>query len=170
METIIFVVSVVIGLPLLAVVAYLVWFFWQTRPRRPKEEEYPHVHVEDDGSAREVTTDERAYLETKFHPADGARPYVKLRYESLNDWGSITGYLPRRQLPKNILIAQAPSTSNKGLIDRSKMIEAHKKAGDTIIENPDGSFTAKLNRNDISEAERKEIFKRALFGRDDEIK
>jgi hypothetical protein len=108
MITIIYVALGVIGLFVLAVVMYLAWFHWQTRPRRPKEKGYQYVWVEEDGSAREVTADERKYLETEFLPGDGARPYIKLRYETLNGRGSIAGYLPRRQLPKNIAIAQAP--------------------------------------------------------------
>jgi hypothetical protein len=169
MGSIIYIALGIIVILVLAVVMYLAWFFWQTRPRRPKEEGYQYVYVEDHGSAREVTADERAYLETEFHPADGARPYIKLRYESLDGGGSIAGFLLRRQFPQNIVIAQAPSES-KMFVNKSKMIEAHKKAGDTVTENPDGSFTAKLNRDGISNAERREIFKKTLFSSDDEIK
>ena len=76
---------------------YLAWFYWQTRPRRPKEDGYRYIWVEEDGSAREVTAYEKEHLETKFLPGDGARPYIKTRYETLDGWGSISGYLPRRQ-------------------------------------------------------------------------
>jgi hypothetical protein len=112
MITIIYVALGIIGLLILAVVMYLAWFYWQTKPRRPKEDGYQYVWVEEDGSAREVTADERVYLETEFHPADGARPYIELRYESLNGRGSIAGFLPRRQLPKKIVIAPIRSQSN----------------------------------------------------------
>lgn len=60
--------------------------------------------VNDDDSAREVTAHERDYLETEFSPADGARPYIKFCYESLDGWGSIGGFLLRRQLPSRIAI------------------------------------------------------------------
>ncbi len=162
-------VAVIIGLPLLAITTYFVWVSWQTRPRRPKEDGYKYIYIEDDGSAREIAPDEIEYLETKFHPADGARPYIKLQYESLNGWGNLAGYLPRRQLPKNILIAHAPS---KHFIERSNLKEAlfeeHKLAGDTVIENPDGSFTIKHNKN-ISMKERYEIYKQIYFHKDDEL-
>lgn len=108
MAIIIYVTLGIVGLLVLAVVMYLAWFYWQTRPRRPKEDGYQYIWVEEDGSAREVTADEREYLETKFLPDDSGRPYIKLRYETLDGWGSISGYLPRRQLPKNIAIAQTP--------------------------------------------------------------
>jgi len=165
---IIYTVVGIVGLIGLAVIMYLTWFFLQTRPRRPKEDGYKYVYVEDDGSAREIASDEKEHLETKYHPADGASPYIKLRYESLNGWGNLAGYLPRRQLPKNIMIAQAPS---KQFVDKNKMREAmideHKKAGDTLIENPDGSFTIELNKN-ISMQERYEIHKQIYFHKDEE--
>ncbi len=97
-----------VALSLLLIVAFFVWFLWQTRPRRPKEDGYPYVRVEEDGSAREVTAKERACLETKFHPTGGARPYIKLRYESVDRQGSIAGFLPRRQLPEEIAIVSVP--------------------------------------------------------------
>jgi hypothetical protein len=64
--------------------------------------------VEDDGGARELNADERGYLSTKFHPADGARPYIKFRYESLTPDGRLSGYLRRHQLPKDVAIRQSP--------------------------------------------------------------
>ena len=109
--SIIYIVFGIIGLIVLVLVVYLVWYFWETRPRRPKEEGYRYVWVEDDGSAREVTDDERKYLETEFLPDDGARPYIKTRYEMLDGWGSIAGFLPRRQLPESISVAPASSKS-----------------------------------------------------------
>jgi hypothetical protein len=36
-----------------------------------------YVHVEEDGSARELEPDELEYLATAFDGADGARPYIK---------------------------------------------------------------------------------------------
>lgn len=162
------VVVVLIGLPLLAIVAYVVWVSWQTRSRRPREDGYEYVYVEDNGLARKVTADEREYLETEFLPADRARPYIKLRYESLDGWGGISGYLRRRQLPTSIKINPAPSKP-KMSTDINHMIEAHKKAGDTIIEKPDGSLTIIFNRDATSDEKRKAIFKKSLFNRDDEI-
>ncbi|MFN8383399.1 MAG: hypothetical protein U0V02_15760 [Anaerolineales bacterium] len=103
------VVVVIIGLPLLAIMTYFVWVSWQTRSRRSKDDGYQYVYVEEDGSAREVTADEKKYLETEFQPADGARPYIKLRYESTAPGGSISGFLRRRQLPSNIQINPTPS-------------------------------------------------------------
>jgi len=42
-------------------------------------EPYRYVHVEADGSARELHPSERRYLETEFKGGDGAAPYIKAR-------------------------------------------------------------------------------------------
>jgi hypothetical protein len=44
-------------------------------------EPYPYIHVEKDGTARELHASEREYLETPFLFGDGGRPYVKSSYE-----------------------------------------------------------------------------------------
>jgi len=101
-------IGFVIGLVFLAVIGFIAWFMFQTRPRRWREPGFEFIYVNGDGSARELDADEREYLNTKFHPADGARPYIKFRYESLTPDGRINGYLRRRQLPRRIKINAAP--------------------------------------------------------------
>jgi len=88
----------------LPLVAFGTWFALQMRPRRRAEPGFKYVYVEDDGSVRELDTQERKYLTTEFRGADGARPYIKLRYESLTPDGHLRGYLRRRQVPKGIAI------------------------------------------------------------------
>jgi hypothetical protein len=39
-----------------------------------------------------------------FEPGDSARPYVKFTYESRDGWGSRSGFLARRGLPKGIRV------------------------------------------------------------------
>ena len=109
MVSITYVMLGIVGFVLLLAIGYFIWFSWQTRARRPKENGYRYIWVEHDGSAREVTEDEREYLETEFLPGDGARPYIKMRYEALDGWGNLSGFLQRRQLPKNIHIDQSIS-------------------------------------------------------------
>jgi uncharacterized membrane protein YukC len=53
---------------------FVAWFAFQTRPRRGRELGFEYIFVEDDGTARELDSNEREYLERNFHPADGARP------------------------------------------------------------------------------------------------
>jgi hypothetical protein len=59
------------------------------------------VYILEDGTYRELSADERSYLETPFHPADGGRPYVKTDYSSRTPAGRISGFLHRRDLPLN---------------------------------------------------------------------
>ena len=101
-------IGFVVGFILLAILGFAAWFMFQTRPRRRREPGFEFIFVNDDGSARELDADEHDYLNTKFHPADGARPYIKFRYESLTPDGRISGYLRRRQLPARIKIDGAP--------------------------------------------------------------
>jgi hypothetical protein len=68
-------------------------------PLRKREEGFPYVSVELDGSARELYEDEKEYLSTKFDPGDGARPYVKMRYGELTPDGRMQGYIHRRRVP-----------------------------------------------------------------------
>jgi predicted metal-dependent hydrolase len=62
------------------------------------------VWVKDDGSVRELTTDELAYLNTEFHPADGARPYIRARYSARSPDDRLSGFLPRSKLPRKVIV------------------------------------------------------------------
>jgi len=70
---------------------------------------YPYVYVNLDGTVRELHPKEREYLETPFHPFDGARPYVKQKYEEKNGWGEIKGFCPRSAIPSHLIIGEPPS-------------------------------------------------------------
>jgi len=63
-----------------------------------------YVYVEEDGSARNLTADEASYLGETFHPADGARPYIKNSYKALTPDRSISGFLPRHKLPAHVAV------------------------------------------------------------------
>jgi hypothetical protein len=71
---------------------------------------YPYVRVEDNGSFRELLAEEKQYLEEKFHPADGNRPYIKISFYSKTPDGKLGGFLKRSKLPKSLkLDTSAPS-------------------------------------------------------------
>ncbi len=76
--------------------------------RQASKDPYPYVYVSDDGSWRELVAEERRYLEENFHPADGARPYVKFRYRSLTPDYRLRGFLHRRRLPRGLPPGQVP--------------------------------------------------------------
>ena len=68
------------------------------------DSDFEYVHVEEDGSVRELTREERGYLMEEFAPTDGARPYIKFRYKSKTPDDKLWGFLPRKKVPKNIEI------------------------------------------------------------------
>lgn len=64
------------------------------------------IYVNEDGSARALTPDERNYLNTKFYPSDGSRPYVKSRYDQTTPDGRISGFLLKKRLPRRIQVKE----------------------------------------------------------------
>ena len=67
---------------------------------------FEYVYVEIDGTVRELDKGEIEYLETKFEPSDGARPYIKSRYNQLTPDKKILGFLHRDKVPENIKISK----------------------------------------------------------------
>jgi hypothetical protein len=72
--------------------------------RRYAENPADFVFIEDDGTVRELTQQERKFLGTAFHPADSGRPYIKSRYGSRTPDGRISGFLPRGLRPRAVQI------------------------------------------------------------------
>ncbi len=64
------------------------------------------VWVNDDGSVRELDAEERSYLNTEFHPTDGARPYFKSKYETKTPDGRMSGFLNRDNVPKRLSVRE----------------------------------------------------------------
>jgi len=69
------------------------------------------VFIDNDGSARELTDAEKTYVDADFSPFDGARPYIKPRYDQRNALGELRGFLQRRQLPAGTAVHPAPPPS-----------------------------------------------------------
>jgi len=80
-------------------------------------EPYPYVHVNADGTVRELFAGEKEYLETPFSPFDGNRPYVKGSYLEKNGWKDIRGFLRRSQLPAEVEVLPDPAV---GFLDESE--------------------------------------------------
>jgi len=87
-----------------AVLAVGIGYKFLTRSRRSTEDGFKFVYVNEDGSVRELTPDERVYLTTEFHPNDGARPYIKFHFNAKTPDNKISGYIERRQVPSSIKI------------------------------------------------------------------
>jgi hypothetical protein len=69
------------------------------------------VWIDDDGSVRELTEAEKTYVDTDFSPFDGARPYIKSRYDQRNALSKLRGFLQRKQLPAGMAVHPAPPSS-----------------------------------------------------------
>lgn len=67
---------------------------------------YPYVYVNNDSSYRELQDHEKEYLEEKFHPCDGARPYVKSRFYSKTPDDHLSGFLRRSKLPRGLQVGE----------------------------------------------------------------
>jgi hypothetical protein len=72
---------------------------WRTFPMRLFSKGFKYVHVEKDGSVRELEKGEQDYLLEEFHPNDGARPYIKLNYWQRTPDKQFHGFLKRNRVP-----------------------------------------------------------------------
>jgi len=90
---------------------------------------YPYIYVESDGTARELHAGEREYLETPYHPADGARPYVKRDYETRDGWGDLAGFYLRAKLPTGIVLRSAPADNPNKPMSGSELVAYLERKG-----------------------------------------
>lgn len=115
------------------------------------------VYVNQDGSVRELTGDERQYLSQEFAPDDSGRPYVKQSFESQDGLGSISGFLHSSKLPQHVLVELAnPDYVAPALDFRHQLIEESEYFGDIVTENSDGSTTVSPNP-DMSRNRRRQL-------------
>lgn len=96
--TILYIISGIVLI--LGLIVYLRFFV----PLRPKEPGFEYVYVNEDGTVSELNEEDVEYLETEFSPADGARPYIKSRYNQRTPDNKISGFILRRRVPKRIQI------------------------------------------------------------------
>lgn len=126
-------------------VAFLVWKFG---PRRTQEGGFKFVYVNQDGSARELSPAEQAYLSEEFAGGDSGRPYIKSSYESHDGWGSQSGFIARRRLPARIKILPVhPDYYAREKALGFDWLDSHRAVGDILQKNPDGSITCVPNPN-----------------------
>lgn len=109
-------------------------------PDDAKEVPYPFVYVNDDGTARELHAAERAYLETEFHGADGARPYIKTSYDKRDGWKSVAGYMLRRLLPAGLAVGPAPAEDPNKPMTPDQMTAFLESKGLVAEKEPDGTI------------------------------
>ena len=165
MITIFTIIVVFVALLALGTIVYLSSFLhkelWIGRPRRPKEPGFKYVHVNRDGSVRELSPEEQAYVLKEYHPADGNRPSFKTYYEEeFTDWMKQHGLIKRRRIPKDIpispvnpnydaLVAEHPWSMETYLPKRGYVKSTDKRGAEIYL--PDH----KLTTEEIIELERK---------------
>ena len=104
MSAFVAVVAVVVGILALLLVATPIAKRREVAAMRAGTYADAHVFVEDDGSARDLTAQERAHLNGVYAFGDGARPYIKEKYASLTPDQRMSGYLPRKKLPRRVSV------------------------------------------------------------------
>lgn len=62
---------------------------------KKKDNQFEYVYVDNNGSVRELYSDEIDYLKTMFSPTDGNRPYIKNSYKQLT---------PDKKISKRVII------------------------------------------------------------------
>ena len=83
--------------------------FSEVSEEEAKQIPYPYIYVNENGSFRELTNEDKYFLQEKFHPADSGRPYVKLRYKSKTPTGNMKGFCKRSKLPKKLIAGEVPN-------------------------------------------------------------
>ncbi|HEY2343135.1 MAG TPA: hypothetical protein VGH90_08915 [Chthoniobacteraceae bacterium] len=135
--------------------AVFVALVWKFRPRRSGDPGFKFVYVNQDGSVRELSPKERDYLSRKFAPTDGAQPYIKRTYASIDGWGSQSGFIKCRRVPPRLEILPV----NPGYEmeeDCESIMEIQRATGDAIETLPNGVIRCTPNRS-ISREERFEL-------------
>ncbi len=98
---------------ILAFILVFLFFLFKSIYKRVKRsyhkpDGFPYVYIDNMGWARELSIQEKKYLQEEFSPADGDRPYIKSSYKSLTPDKKIGGFLKREKLPIKINIRKAP--------------------------------------------------------------
>jgi hypothetical protein len=96
-----------------------------------KEEKFEYVYIENDGTVRELDNEEIEYLQIKFKPSDGARPYIKRSYDQLTPGSKkILGFLHRSKVPENVEIIETDIRYSEfgfpiNICNSNRVIELH---------------------------------------------
>jgi hypothetical protein len=127
--------------------------------RRSIEPDFEFVYINQDGSVRELSPAERAYLSKEFSGEDSGRPYIKSDYKSRDGWGSLSGFIERSKVPAQIEISPVHPDFDARAKDLSfDKLDSHRAAGDIIEVHADGSVSCIPNPR-ISSAERFELMR-----------
>jgi hypothetical protein len=108
-----------------------------------KSNPYPYVLVTEQGAVHELDAEDRSFLETRFHPFDSGRPYVKSKYTDRNGWGNLRGFCLRSAIPQGIAIASEPVHRDPPKPIVETLRELAEKTGRTFKEQPNGTYVSR---------------------------
>jgi len=112
-----------------------------------------------DGSVRELSPAERSYLSEEFAGSDSGRPYVKSGCETRDGWGSLSGFIERREVPAGTPISPVHPDFDARVQELGfDMLDPHRAAGDIIETRSDGSVVCTPNP-EISGEKRYELMR-----------
>ena len=111
--TVVYTIAIILGLLIFVGLYFYLKYFV---PLRPNESGFKYVYVEEDGTVREIDNEDEEYLKTKFSPTDGARPYIKSRYDELTPDKKISGFILRSRVPKKMEIKSIEKISESRTI------------------------------------------------------
>lgn len=130
---------------------------WPYRPRRGSESGFKFVYVNQDGTARELSPGEREYVSAEYSGGDSGRPYIKSSFESVDGWGSQSGFIPRRRVPTEIRILPIhPDFDAREKALGDDILASFRAAGDIVETREDGSVVCTPNPQ-LSTKERFEL-------------
>lgn len=119
---------------------------WSYRRRRGSEPGFGFVYVNQDGTVRELSPAEREYVSAEYSGGDSGRPYIKSRFESVDGWGSQSGFILRRRVPTAISILPVhPAFDERETALVSDFFASFRAAGDLIETRSDGSVVCTPN-------------------------
>ena len=106
----------------------------------------PYIYVNHDGTARELSPDEREYLQTEFEPGDGARPYVKGAHGTRDGRGIMAGFMLRSRLPEGVEVRRVNPRYDEVVRENEVhpmegSVRVSERAGIVVTRLPDGSVS-----------------------------
>src|ERR1039457_2200578 len=118
------------------IISIILFLVWKCGPRRRREEGFKFVYVNQDGTVRELSPEEVAYLSQNFSGGDGGRPYIKSSYESTDGWGSQSGFIQRNRVPSKIEVRPVHPDYDSAEKELEEVyLGSHRASGDIIVEN-----------------------------------
>ena len=127
--------------------------------RRSSDPGFAFVYMNQDGSVRELSPAEKTYLSEEFSGGDSGRPYVKNNHKSRDGWGSLSGFIERRDVPAQIKVSLVhPDFDARAKELSFDVLDSHRAAGDMIETRADGSVACIPNPQ-ISSTRRFELMR-----------